>query len=91
MGFDIIKQHDLDEFAQVFFQKYPTSNYSKMLYAKTDPIRSRFEDADKPIQQQLISLLKTYVDTYSFGSLIFTYTDKNLEKLYALAKKIIPG
>ena len=91
LGFDIIKQHDLDEFAQVFFQKYPTSNYSKMLYAKTDPIRSRFEDADKPIQQQLISLLKTYVDTYSFGSLIFTYTDKNLEKLYALAKKIIPA
>ena len=86
--FDIIKQYDLDEFAQIFFKKFGESNDHAMLYAKIDTIRQRFEDADEQTQHKIVSLLKTYVKTFSFWSLIVPYTDINLEKLYALAVRV---
>ena len=88
LSFDIIKQHDLDEFAQIIFKKFKETNDDGMLHAKINPIRQRFNDADEQTQRKIVSLLKTYVNTFSFWSLIVPYTDINLEKLYVLAMRV---
>ena len=88
LSFDIIKQYDLDEFAQIWFKKFEESNDHAMLYAKIEPILQRFKDADEQTQHKIVSLLKTYVKTFSFWSLIVPYTDINLEKLYVLAMRV---
>ena len=88
MSFGIIKQYDLDEFAQIFFKKFEESNDHAMMYAKIEPILQRFKDADEQTQHKIVSLLKTYVDTFSFWSLIVPYSDINLEKLYVLAMRV---
>jgi len=91
LNFDIIIQEDLDKFAEIFFKpelKQTDADLGK-IYALTNPLSSRFSDADEKVQDDFRVKIKKFIESYSFLSQIIRYDDTNFEKLYALLRFII--
>jgi type I restriction enzyme, R subunit len=98
MGFDIITQNDLDEFASLYFA--PQSQRIDLDHAefflKAEPIIKKYSKAEEKTQDEFRASLSKYHKEYSFLTRLVQYNDKNLEKLYALikflsAKKLLSG
>jgi type I restriction enzyme, R subunit len=87
----IITEQDLDKFAEIFFKlgSEQTSADHGKLYASINPILSRFIDIDEKIQDDFKVKIKIYIESYSFLSQLVTYSDTNLEKMFAILKFII--
>ena len=91
MEFGIITLDDLDNFAEIFFKpesKQTDADHGR-LYATTNPISNRFDDADEKTQDNFKIKVTKYIECYSFLSQIILYKDTNFEKLYAISKFII--
>ena len=91
MSFDIIKQEDLDKFAEIFFKPESKQNDADLgkMYAATNSLTDRFSDADEKVQDDFRVKIKKFIESYSFLSQIIRYDDTNYEKLYALLRFII--
>ena len=91
MEFGIITLDDLDHFAEIFFKpesKQTDADHGR-LYATTNPISNKFDDADEKTQDNFKMKIIKYIECYSFLSQIILYKDTNFEKLYAISKFII--
>jgi type I restriction enzyme, R subunit len=91
MEFDIVRQEDLDNFAEIFFKpesKQTDADHGR-LYATTSPISNRFDDADEKMQDNFKLKISKYIECYSFLSQIIQYSNTNFEKLYAILKFIV--
>ena len=91
MEFGIITLDDLDHFAEIFFKpesKQTDADHGR-LYATTNPISNRFDDADEKTQDNFKMKIIKYIECYSFLSQIILYKDTNFEKLYAILRFII--
>ena len=91
MDFGIIILEDLDNFAEIFFKpesKQTDADHGR-LYATTNPISNRFDDADEKTQDNFKIKVTKYIECYSFLSQIILYKDTNFEKLYAILRFII--
>jgi|APSaa5957512535_1039671.scaffolds.fasta_scaffold02830_5 type I restriction enzyme, R subunit len=91
MEFGIITQEDLDKFAEIFYKpesKQTDADHGR-LYSITNPILTRFIDAEEKIQDDFRVKIKKYIESYLFISQIIKYDDTNLEKLSAVLKFIV--
>ena len=91
MEFGIITQEDLDKFAEIFYKpesKQTDADHGR-LYSITNPILTRFIDAEEKIQDDFRVKIKKYIESYSFISQLIRYDDTNLEKMYAVLKFIV--
>jgi type I restriction enzyme R subunit len=91
MNYQIITISDLDKFAKLFFKakSLRTIEDHGMLYALMNPILDRFTLATELEQDNFKTKIKRYIEEYSFLSQVSTYTDSQLEKLYALSRFIV--
>ncbi len=82
-SFHLFTQDDVDDFADVFFD--PQMN-QQQLYAQLAPVIERFKERDEAEQDDFRTAVQKYVRLYSFLGQILTFTDAELEKLYALSR-----
>ena len=87
----VIREEDLDKFAEVFFKlasKQTEADHGK-LYAVTSHILERFDDADEKVQDDLRAKIIKYIESYVFLTQVLSYDDTNFEKLYAVLKFVV--
>jgi len=91
MEFEIIKEDDLDKFAETFFKPKSLQVDADLgkLYASVNPILNRFDDILEKSQDDFKTKISKYIEAYAFLTQLVPYDDTNLEKLYVVLKFII--
>ncbi len=84
-GFEIFRQSDLDEFAEVFFNtREPQEHLQPILDRAVEMWRGKKQDE----REDFRSMLQSFVRIYGFISQLVTFEDVDLEKLYVYAKSL---
>ena len=81
-GSGVFTQADIDEFASRYFG----DQSQDQLYAVLKPLVARFEELDSEEEDEFRTKLNDYVRLYAFLSQVLTFADRELEKLYQLAR-----
>ncbi|MBE0467372.1 MAG: hypothetical protein IBX71_09155 [Candidatus Desulforudis sp.] len=89
--FQIYWQHEVDAFARVFFKPRAAQKPDDQakISAILDPVVERFKGEEKDVREEFKSLLAAYLRAYSFLSQLISFTDPELEKLYAFGRSLI--
>jgi len=84
-SFPIYTESDVAGFARVYFDPKETQD---QLYALLTPVVDRFKQISKDEQHEFRAQLNDYVRLYAFLSQVLTFSDADLEKLYAFARHL---
>jgi len=85
-AFPVYTRADVEVFAKVYFDPKATQD---RLYALLAPVVARFSElTDDSERNDFRGHLSEYVRLYSFLSQVLTFTDADLEKLYAFARHL---
>src|SRR5439155_18165886 len=90
-AFPVYAEADLAGFAKVYFDPRATQD---RVYATLAPAVERFRELSPKDRAEFRGALADYVRLYAFLSQILTFTDADLEKLYAFARhlrRILPS
>jgi type I restriction enzyme R subunit len=90
-AFPVYAEADLAAFAKVYFDPRATQD---RLYATLAPAVERFRELSPDDRAEFRGALADYVRLYAFLSQVLTFTDADLENLYAFARhlrRIIPS
>ncbi len=86
--YDVLREDEIEAFAQVFFSSDASSLDHGKLYAFLDPAVDRFKIVDEEAEREYRDILKRFVNLYSFLGQIVQVTDPSLEKTYVYTKAL---
>ncbi len=84
-AFEVFKQCDLDEFAEIFFNP---SEPQELLQPILDRAVEIWQQKEQDEREDFRSMLQSFVRIYGFISQLVTFEDIDLEKLYVYAKSL---
>ena len=84
--FHIFAGDDIEKFAKIFYDR---RNKQDKLFPIIDEVVTRFNDLEIEDQEKFRKLLRDYLRTYAFLSQIISFSDMDLEKLYAFGKYLM--
>ncbi len=84
--FHIFASDDIDKFSKIFYDR---RNKQDKLFPIIDEVVTRFNDLEIEEQEKFRKLLRDYLRTYTFLSQIISFSDLELEKLYAFGKYLL--
>ncbi|MHB1811393.1 MAG: type I restriction endonuclease subunit R [Thermoplasmataceae archaeon] len=84
--FHIFADDDITKFAKIFYDR---RNRQEKLFPVIDEVVTRFNDLEIEEQEKFRKLLRDYLRAYAFLSQIISFSDKELEKLYAFGKYLM--
>jgi type I restriction enzyme, R subunit len=84
--YDFFDTGDIEAFAIIYFD--PKGTQDKLL-AALSPVVERYEGADKQAREEFKGYLRDYVQLYAFLSQVISFTDVELEKLYAFSRLLL--
>jgi type I restriction enzyme, R subunit len=83
-GYGVIDKHEVERFAEVYFQSELTSHDRAYLEGLVNQAVARFEQLDdEGREEEFRQLLKSYMRFYAFVAQVVRLEDTDLEKLYA--------
>ena len=91
LGFPVFTEGDVQGFAKVYFHRTATQD---QIYSALAPVVERFRALPEEEQQDFRGQLTDFARLYAFLSQILTFTDADLEKLYAFVRhlwRLLPG
>jgi len=86
VDFHIFANEDIDKFSKIFYDR---RNKQEKLFPIIDEVVTRFNDLEIEEQDKFRKLLRDYIRTYAFLSQIISFSDVELEKLYAFGKYLL--
>jgi type I restriction enzyme R subunit len=91
LDFHIYTENEVETFAGFYFDPKTTQD---QIYAALYPMKERFGELPEDEQEEFRRQLTKYVRLYAFLSQVLTFSDADLEKLYAFARhlrRVLPG
>ncbi len=91
LDFHIYTDDEVEAFAALYFAPKTTQD---QIYAALTAMKARFVDLGEDEQEEFRHQLTSYVRLYAFLSQVLTFSDADLEKLYAFARhlrRVLPG
>ena len=91
LDFHVYTEADVEAFAILYFEPKATQD---QIYAALNPMKARFGELEEDEREEFRRQLTSYVRLYAFLSQVMTFSDADLEKLYAFARhlrRVLPG
>ena len=85
LDFHLYTDAEVEAFATLYFDPKATQD---QIYAALGPMVERFGDLGEDEQEEFRRQLTSYVRLYAFLSQVLTFSDADLEKLYAFARHL---